>query len=111
MDFGNAFIFQFTDKRLHITIKGFLGKHILKSKAAAFFHNAQCLADYIALVFCKMHFMENKIADHRIKGLIRERQMRRISLLKLYPIFYALNFSIFLTLLLSRFLPVRSRNA
>mgnify|MGYP002307331426 CR=1 FL=1 len=79
MNFCDSFFFQFFDKFFHVTVECFLGEHVLKGEGTALFDYAQSFSDHIPFILGGTDFVEDKVADSGIEGLIRIFQMGGIS--------------------------------
>ena len=75
MNFCDSFFFQFFDKFFHVTVECFLGEHVLKGEGTALFDYAQSFSDHIPFILGGTDFVEDKVADSGIEGLIRIFQM------------------------------------
>ena len=99
MNFCDSFFFQFFDKFFHVTVECFLGEHVLKGEGTALFDYAQSFSDHIPFILGGTDFVEDKVADSGIEGLIRIFQMGGISFVEGDPVGNTLRFRIGFTLL------------
>ena len=76
-----------------------MGEHVLKRESAALFDYAQSFSDHIPFILGRTDFVEDKIADSGIEGLIRIFQMGGISFVEGDPVGNTLRFRIGFTLL------------
>ena len=63
---------QLTDKCLHVSVEGFLGKQVLEGETSPWLYHPQSLPHHVFLDLFRTHLVEYEVAHHGVETAVRE---------------------------------------